>query len=491
MTDIVTRAAPSLRAEPLAVVEARSGGVRVAAANGAAREGGVSRGMTLTEARARLPGLLARSLAPSAVDEALAQLGDWAHRFGPAVGVIPAEEERPPAVAVEVGGSAHLFGGEGALAGRALAALSRAGYGAVAAVASTLGAAFAAAGYGSPSPSQVVPPGEEARALAALPLEALRLPVEAARRLRRVGVKTVEALLALPRPSVARRFGAGVLRRLAETLGEVAEPLPRHVPRSTFQGRIELPDPDDRPEAILWALGRLLDDAGAWLLARGEGARRLAATLEGEEGARTEVEVALGEPRRDRRRLERLFRARLEQVPSPGRLTAVALAVLETGLLRSRQAALLAGTSDAAADAIEDLLERLAARLGERAVLRPLLADDARPERAAKLAFAVQGRGSAILSGPRRPGDPPSGGPGREPGPRSRAPPLAMRPVRLLSAPRPAPAPARILRGPERIVCGWWDGDIEARDYHVVEDALGRRLWAYRAGGEWLVHGVF
>ena len=55
-------------------------------------------------------------------------------------------------------------------------------------------------------------------------------------------------------------------------------------------------------------------------------------------------------------------------------------------------------------------------------------------------------------------------------------------------------------QGPERIAPEWWRRTGEAtRDYYVVEDAVGRRFWLYRAGlygrddatPHWFVHGVF
>ena len=65
-----------------------------------------------------------------------------------------------------------------------------------------------------------------------LPVEALRIDGESARTLRRLGLKTVGALLDLPRASLARRFrgetiGENVLIRLDEMMGaprRAAEP---------------------------------------------------------------------------------------------------------------------------------------------------------------------------------------------------------------------------------------------------------------------------
>ena len=51
-----------------------------------------------------------------------------------------------------------------------------------------------------------------------------------------------------------------------------------------------------------------------------------------------------------------------------------------------------------------------------------------------------------------------------------------------------------LLRGPERIETGWWDGHDCRRDYFVVRDAAGGTLWAYREYKPrpgWYLHGVF
>jgi protein ImuB len=47
--------------------------------------------------------------------------------------------------------------------------------------------------------------------------------------------------------------------------------------------------------------------------------------------------------------------------------------------------------------------------------------------------------------------------------------------------------------GPERIESGWWDGKDVARDYYIVRQAGGARLWIFqeRRSRCWYVHGVF
>ncbi len=475
--------APLLAPEggPIAVFVRTGGCLRVAACDGVP-DGEVRPGMPLAEARARVPGLRAFPLDAAADAAALRALGDRAVRFGPEVSLVPPEAGRPAAVLVEVGGSAHLFGGEAALAARAVRALGRAGFGAAAAVAGTLGTAYALAGWGRAceplaGAAAVVERGREAVALGALPVAALRLDPDAVRRLGRLGVRTVADLLALERPSVARRFGPEAALRIAQALGEVAEPPARHRPPERFAAHLELPEPTDRRETILLALRRLLGDAAAWLVARGEGARRLAVGLAGEGPAGpARVEIDLAAPRRDGRRLLALVEARLASVRASEGVGRVELEVLETGPVRGRQLALAAGRellADPAAPgeaAVEELIERLVARLGAGAVLRAELAEGARPERAFRLRRAAEGRGSR------------GWGAGAE----------GERPVRLYETPRPVAAPGRlrVIRGPERSETGWWEG-AEARDYFEVEDERGRRLWAFRAGERWWVHGSF
>jgi protein ImuB len=202
----------------------------------------------------------------------------------------------------------------------------------------------------------------------------------------------------------------------------------------------------------------------------------------GEDGAgaaardgRLEVEVGLLTPKRDPRRLLSLARARLETLREPGPIEAVDLVILETGSLRGRQFEAFA-TPAPPREAVADLVERLAARLGERGVLRAERVADARPERAFRLIPATR---------------PPGAGTPRS-GPRGRRPARLFDPPRLVAdAEAPVPRGFRLLRGPERIETGWWDGEEAARDYHELEDGDERRYWGFRADGRWYLHGCF
>jgi len=71
----------------------------------------------------------------------------------------------------------------------------------------------------------------------------------------------------------------------------------------------------------------------------------------------------------------------------------------------------------------------------------------------------------------------------RHPGPR---------PLWLLQAPRPMREDdLQLLAGPERIECGWWDGDEARRDYFIARFSDSSLGWVYREAGAWFLHGLF
>jgi len=48
-----------------------------------------------------------------------------------------------------------------------------------------------------------------------------------------------------------------------------------------------------------------------------------------------------------------------------------------------------------------------------------------------------------------------------------------------------------LLSGPERIECGWWDGDEARRDYFIARFSDSSLGWVYREAGAWFLHGLF
>ncbi len=364
--------------------------------------------------------------------------------------------EPPQALLAEVQGSLRYFGGTRALLATLRAGLDELGVEATLALAATPRAALWRARS-----------GEKGRSgpLEALPVECVG-DAQAVAFLKSVGIDTVGALMRLPRDGLAKRCGAGLVEALDRALGRAPEPREFFHPPGRFDATLELPGIVTHAEGVLFAARRLLAQLAGLLAARHVGVRRFVLTLQHEKGRATPVEVRLASPARDTERFARLLHERLGTVALRHGVEAIRLQADELEPLAGRSAGLF-GDARAEGEAWAQLVERLEARLGAGAVHGFTVQPDHRPEHAWRRV---------------------------EPGewdPREFVPP-GPRPAWLFESPRRAdPGSFERLAGPERIECGWWDGDEARRDYFVARSAEGSLLWVYREDGGWFVHGLF
>lgn len=497
--------------EPIALVERFDSCDRVWCCNAVASHKGVRAGMPLTEARAVLPALTAIPHNPAADRQTLESLAAWANCLSPAVQPAP-----PDSLLLDVTGCERLFRGESNLLRLGIDGLSAQGFTTRGAIADTIGAAWAMA-HGGDSPA-VVPPGRTAAAIAPLPPWTLRISRRHALTLEAVGVRKIEALLQIPRASIAARLGDEVLRRMDQALGLVPELLEPFRPPAAPVSRIRFAGATDRIEAIHEGLDRLLAFFCEQLVRRALGVRRVLWTLYHEAAAPTTLEIGLSRATRSARHLRSLLAARLEASPLPAPVFAMMLWTRAAERWGDVQANLF----DAAAeeengpredgDDLATLLDRLANRLGAEAVVRPELVEDHQPEYAYRYVSVIEekqtNRRERGKSKERRGED--------EKGDRPSLPLVSgrgePRPLRLF--PRPIEVPAMALVpdgpptwfrwggreleivdavGPERIETGWWRGCDVQRDYFAATSSTGRRFWLFRdrRSGRWFVHGSF
>jgi protein ImuB len=386
-----------------------------------------------------LPGLAPGALEPIAA---------WACQFTPRVSLEP-----PRALVAEVQASLRLFGGPETLLARWRDGLDSLGVEASLAVAPTARAALWLARGGG---------GE----LGKLPLEVMDCDLEF---LKSIGVSTVGELLTLPREGLAQRCGQALVDELDRALGILPEARRYFMPPTRFDARLELPAPVAHAEGLLFAARRLLLQLEGLLAARHAGIRGFSLQL----GNFIELKIGLASPSRDAKRMELLLREKLASMALERPVEEVRLQAGGFEPLGSRTAGMF---GDAAAQD-EDwarLLERLRQRLGHEGVCGLAPCPDHRPEHAWQRV---------------------------EPGewdPREFQPP-GPRPLWLLEPRKLEQGSFGLLAGPERIECGWWDGDDAKRDYFVAElaarDPAGLHPialgWVYREGGEWYLHGLF
>src|SRR6056297_2867026 len=207
---------------------------RIQCLNDLAEAAGLSRGMGMADARAFCPDLVSRPARPQEDAGFLRVLARWATRYCPWVGLDGAD-----GLALDVTGAAHLFGGEAAMLDDMRLRLMRSGFAVRLGLADTKGAAWALARYGE----GIAPAGQTRTHLMPLPVAALRLEPEICTRLQRLGLRAVGDLLDLPRATLTRRFGPGLLMRLDQALGAQPEEVSPLVEPPDFSARMTLAEP--------------------------------------------------------------------------------------------------------------------------------------------------------------------------------------------------------------------------------------------------------
>jgi len=376
--------------------------------------------------------------------EALPPLAAWACQFTPRV-----SPEPPQALLLEVEGSLRFFGGRDAL----LAALARGvgelGQPATLAAAPTARAALWRARAGG-VPLEQVP-------IAAIGADEAFFGA--------IGIGTLGELAALPREGLAVRCGQRLLDELDQALGRLPEPREFFVPPERFSAGLELPAEVHEAPALLFAARRLLAQLAGLLAARQAGVRAFTLQLVHRDRSQSAVTVELASPARECERLAHLLREKLATLTLTAPVEAIALEARDFTPLGAVSRGLF---GDRAAEAEEwaELVERLQARLGRDAVYGVTPFPDHRPEYAWRRVAPGEWDAHEFV----------------QPGPR---------PAWLLERPRRvSETELGLIAGPERIACGWWDGDEARRDYFVAE--LGSAVaWVYREEGAWYVHGLF
>ena len=415
--------------------------------------------------------------------QGLEALAIRAQRFTPRVSLEP-----PDGLLLEVAGSLHLFAGVSGLRRELTAECLRLGIRPVLAFAPTPLAALTAARAGQPL--IITDPAQLVGQLAQLPLGALRWPEETCARLARAGVRTIGAVLRLPRAGFARRFGVAQLAMLDALTGRSRDLRAAFQAPVRFRRRRELDcELSDRGQ-LLEALAPLLAALGAFLTARQYGVMELECRLVHRQGPPTRCVLALAAPCADEHQLAALFSEHLNtlQLPAPVRACELRADQLLPQLPPDRCLWQPGEHGGEAGERSGGLIDCLCARLGPEAVYGLSLRQEHRPE------------GAWTVTRP-----PPV--PVRHAA-RGRAPPAPCgtgpkRPLWLLPAPQPLAAqnglprrrgPLRLMSEPERIESGWWDDAEVERDYYTAVDARGVRLWVFRertAPHRWFLHGVF
>ncbi len=517
---------------PVAIVAKIKNALRVVAIDRIAERRGVRLGISLADARGAVPDLHVVEADEEADNTLLDKIADWCDRYTPLVALDP-----PHGLLLDISGCAHLFAskegdgrgddGEVVLLADCLRRLKDQGFDTRGAIASTAGAAWALAHYG---PGGIVPAGEEADAIAALPVAALRIQPEDEALLDQLGLKHIGQLYDKPRAPLAARFGVHLTTRLDQALGRLDEVLTPRRPAPQLSAERRFAEPLSGEEPLLETVRSLAHRLHPALMRHGLGARLIEAAFFHVDGRVSRASVGTAAPLRTADTMAMLFAERLAAlgaVQDEGDwdggnwdlgdgFDMVRLAVRRAEPLPAAQID-FAGRAESDAG-LTRLADRLSARLGAAQVTRFQAIDTHHPERAVRaLPF------SGPLTGPNGNGQAAAAPAWIQPAdaekPQAETPP--DRPLRLFPRPEPVDTIAEVpegpplrfrwrrvmvdvarAEGPERIATEWWRPEDEGRatrDYYRVEDAEGRRYWLFREGlygretgnPVWYMHGLF
>jgi len=512
------RAEPEIKDEAVAVCEGNGSAARLVAATRKARRAGIEAGMTLPQARAILPKLVARGRDRACESSAQEALLEVAESFSPRVedageGVVYLELDGHPMLGVpgeitplttpsSKGRGAASLGMAILLAAEKALLPARVGV-----AASKLAARVAAGLPGSPT---VVADGEEQRFLAPLPLERLAPALEIAATLDRWGLHSIGDFAKLPEGQVGSRLGEAGRALHATARGIDPRPLEPRLPPPVFTEGLELEWPLATLEPFLFVGHAALERLVRRLETQALACTRLDVALELDPGGHDARSIALPAPTRDVKTLLTLVRLELEARP-PGAAVAGFSFTAHPDAPRRAQLTLF-GPAALSPDRLATTIARLAALLGSDRVGSPRSVDGHRPERLTLTGYAPpppprvkpaprDGRGLLSVRVLRPPVElevllenapltlpsPPDGGRGEK----------EIRPVSVRTlAPDAAPPIAgsvRVAAGPWSLEEGWWTDAPADRDYWDVELTDGGlyRIYRDRDGGHWFADGVY
>lgn len=445
--------------------------------------------MPASKAQAMVSNLVIVDADPVADARAVERLALWCLRqYSPIVAV-----DGVDGIVMDTDGADHLHGGEKMMITDLINSLWNKGLTARAAISDTWGASHALARL-SGSDYVIVPPGETATAVLGLPIHALRLSADTAAGLGTMGFMTVGELAATPRAPLALRYGSDVCRRIDQMFGRTSEVLQPLRTEEMVEVSKVFAEPISAAETIAKYVKRLSSELSERLEERGYGMKRADLFAHRVDSKGQHIRVGLAKPARDPARISKLLCERIDQIDPGFGIEKLTLTAVHAEPLEERQM-----SSSLIEEEVADVLP----------VIEILANRGARLFRVTPVASDVPERSVGRIG----PTAPESG---------ATWPTKWPRPPRLLEHPEPIDVMAllpdqppvvvtwrgkrrRIVRadGPERIFGEWWQRPKEllaVRDYFVVEDDQGERLWIYRAGDgvdtetgshRWFVHGVF
>lgn len=468
---------------PFAIIAEIKNAWRLTHLSRAARESGLTPGLSIPDARAICPDLLTEPADTSREENLLRALRRWADNLSPFVALDP-----PDRLVLDITGCAHLFGGEDAMGVHARRALSDMMITSRIGVADTKGAARALARFGGKAVA-IAQPGETAAALEPLPLAGLDLDPATLNDLARVGLKTIGDLYAHKGGELARRFGLDLTATLAHAVGHTPDPVSPTAADAVFAARMTLPEPIGLIDDLERVLDRLSASVCDRLQKEMKGARRFYLTVRCVDTGDHVLRAGFAKPTFEPGAIRQQFAHPLDKLKIEFGADWFRLCADQIEPMQPRQIEIINGKASSEDD-VDRMIATLGNRLGYDRVRRVQPFDSHVPELEFRSVEAINEPATKDWPRPDRP-----------------------RPLRLFPSPerlstlKPGRPPlefewrrttfqTKTAQGPERLTPDWWRvADARTRDYWSVATDAGPRLWLMTYPGEnppaWYVAGRF
>lgn len=485
-TDWFTLRNPVLRNAAFVLCAPSHGKMMIVATNAIAQSKEICNGMALADARALVPSLLYFDDKPGLADKLLNRLAEWCIRFTPFAAIDP-----PDGLILDASGCSHLWQGDESYLGEITRRLNTRGYHVQAAMADTIGLAWGVARFGKQN--CVINADNHLQSLLPLPALALRLEIDVASQLKKLGLPRVKDFIGMPCSALRRRFGQEIVTRLNQALGYEEEIIQPVQPIEPYQERLPCLEPIATAIGIEIGLKRMLESLCSRLQQEDKGLRKAIFKSFCIDGRIEIIEIGTNHPSNNPGHIFKLFENKISTIePELG----IELFILEAPKVEdhsSLQEKLWSHTSGLDNIKLAELLDRVAGKIGPIHIRRYLPDEHYWPERSVKQALGLDEKPTTSWRADK------------------------PRPIQLLSRPEKievmAPVPDyppmnfrykgklhKIIRadGPERIEAEWWIKEEQHRDYYYAEDEEGNRYWLFRAGHynaeksyQWFIHGFF
>lgn len=302
--------------------------------------------------------------------------------------------------------------------------------------------------------------------IAQQPLTATELSYKTIDKLSRVGIHKVGELVNLPMAELARRFDIELVNYLGRLSGQFKHPVDFYHPKPEFCHYLELLFEIENVQWLQRPLQNLLVKLEHFLKLRDQLAHELVLQLHQRDTDKVELIVTSAAGEYQASKWIKLFALRLENISLSAPVMALTLKAKRIADRTAVKADLFAGNQGKQSPL--ELISLLQAKLGQQAVRGLTLSDDPRPDLTNQLSEPLQEKPKIAVN------------------------PHIIRPSILLPKPCELREKVLIVRGPERLLTGWWDNKPMHRDYFVARSKSGQWLWVFRNHQQqWFVHGIF